>query len=130
MTVKPPASAVLAGKMGIEIGENEISHGAARLVRAAADMRSERDVVESEKRFRHTRLILEDIQRRATDRAAGKSFDKRLLIHQRTTRHIDEHTLGPRAFSTSALTIWRVSAVAAAAMISTSQLAASASMLS
>lgn len=79
--------------MRIEIGENKIGHGASCLVRAAANVRGERDVVKSEKRFRHPRLILEDIQRRATDRAVRKRFDQRLLIHERTARHIDEHTL-------------------------------------
>lgn len=80
--------------MRVEIGENQIGHGAPGLVRAAADMRRERDVFEGEKRLRHTWLILKDVKRCATDRATRKRLDQCLFIHKRTTRHVDEHTLG------------------------------------
>ena len=44
-----------------QVGDDQVGHRAARLLRAAADMRRQHHVVERQQRLRHVRLVGEDV---------------------------------------------------------------------
>src|SRR4051812_10062290 len=70
----------LAGEMRLEIGDDERPHLVAGLVRGAALVRRQHDVVEPEQSLGHLRLLVEDIERRTAEFSRHQHLDQRRLV--------------------------------------------------
>src|SRR5688500_14403103 len=87
-----------AREMGVKNLDDQRTHLVAGLVRGAALMGREDDVVECEQRLGNVGLFGEHIECGAGEPAALQHLDQRRFVDQRTTGHVDEIAFGAKGF--------------------------------
>ena len=87
------SSASRVPRNGVEIGEHQIGHGLAGLVRGARHVRRDDDVGHREEGLRHARFVGEDVECGAGDTPCLQGVEECGLVHEGATRHIDEDAI-------------------------------------
>ncbi|KAM3329499.1 hypothetical protein ACQJBY_026516 [Aegilops geniculata] len=82
--------------MRLQVAQDQVRHGLARLVRPAPHMGHQHDVVEREQRLRHAGLVLEHVEARPAEAPLDERRDQLRLVDVRAAPNVDEQALGPQ----------------------------------
>ncbi|XP_044354512.1 uncharacterized protein [Triticum aestivum] len=82
--------------MRLQVAQDQVRHGLARLVRPAPHVGHQHDVVEREQRLGHVGLVLKHVEARPAEAPLDERGDQLGLVDVRAAPDVDEQALGPQ----------------------------------